>query len=270
MVSLKDKVVLITGASRGVGYATAVEMVKLGAKLMITARGEERLKESAEKLKKMGGKVEFMAGDVSNFEDAQKMVEHTLNSFDRLDILINNAGVSMRGQFTDLSRQVIDQTMNINLMGSLYLTKVALEQIIENKGSIVFISSIAGLFGLPGASTYCAGKQALTGLCESLRLELLPKGVHIGVVHLGFTEHDPQKRILAADGTLIKPDRPAHHTQSHAANLIVKMVRKRKRKIIMTAVGKLGYFCYRLSPTLVEKAILWAQSSNLKIFKEFS
>jgi len=126
------------------------------------------------------------------------------------------------------------------------------------------------LFGLPGASIYCATKKALTGLAESMRIELIPEGVHVGVVYLGFTEHDPQKRIIAADGSLVPPDRPAHHTQDYAAGLIIKMIEKRKKQLIMTPSGVLAWLMYRLSPTIVEKAILWAQSSQLGIFKRFS
>lgn len=266
----QDKVALISGGSRGVGLATARALVKRGAKVVITARGEARLKDSEERLTRAGGEVAAVAGDVGDRQDAQKMVRAAIDRFGRLDILVNNAGVSMRGNFSELSPEVCERVIQTNLTGSVALSRSAVEHLIEARGHLVFISSIAGLFGLPGASIYCATKGALTGLAESLRLELIPQGVHIGVVHLGFTEHDPEKRILAADGTPVLPDRPAHHTQDMAAGQILRMIEKRKRRIVMTPAGKLGGIAYRLSPGLVERAILMAQSGKWGMFKRFS
>jgi len=270
MEPFQDKVALVSGASRGVGFATASALVKRGAKVVITARGKPRLEASREKLADMGGQVLSVTGDVGKWEQARAMVDKALEHFGRLDILINNAGISMRGRFDELTAEVCTQTIMTNLMGSVYLSRAAVPHIVETRGHVVFISSIAGIFGLPGASTYCASKGALTGFCESLRLELIPKGVHVGVVYLGFTEHDPEKRILAADGSMVLPDRPAHHTQAFAASRIIKMMEQRKRRLIMTSAGTLGWLVYRLSPGLLERLILWAQSSQWSIFKRFS
>ena len=270
MSYFQDKVALVTGGSRGVGFATARELVLRGSKVVITARGADRLEDSRRKLVEMGGEVVACTGDIGVWEEAAGMVRTAIDSFGRLDIVINNAGVSMRGNLEELVPEVCSQVISTNLTGSIFVTRAAVSHIVESRGHIVFISSIAGLFGLPGASIYCAGKGGLTGLCESLRLELQPRGVHLGVVYLGFTEHDPEKRILAADGSLVPPDRPAHHPQSLAAGLILKMIEKRKRRLIMTPIGKLGWIAYRISPSLVERAVLWAQSSRLGIYERFS
>jgi len=266
----KDKVALVSGGSRGVGFALARKLVDAGAKVVITARGEKRLFDSEAKLKEMGGAVKAVAGDVAKWEDCQKMVQTALDNFGRLDILVNNAGVSMRGNFADLSPEVCRTVAETNLMGTIYLSRAAIPHLIKSKGHLVFISSIVGLFGVPGASIYCASKGGLKGLAESLRLELIPQGVHIGVVYLGFTEHDPEKRILLADGTAAPPGRPAHHTQAYAADLILRLIEKRKRQLIMTPIGKLGAYIYRLFPSLVERAVLFAQSRELSIYKRFS
>ncbi len=268
--AFKGKVALITGASRGVGFSVARELVKRGAKVVLSARGERRLLDSRDKLERLGGDVAAVTGDVGKWDDARRMVEVAHDRFGKIDILVNNAGISMRGKFHELSPEVCTDTITTNLLGSVYLTKAAIDDIRETKGHVVFVSSIAGLFGLPGASTYCASKAALTGLSESLRLELIPEGVHSGVVYLGFTEHDPEKTILAADGTGVRPDRPAHHTQVFAASLIVDMLVKRKRRIIMTPAGVLGGLVYRFSPGFVEWAILKAQSMQIGTFKKFS
>jgi len=264
------KVALISGASRGVGYATARALVERGARVVITARGETRLLDSQRKLEALGGEVAAVTGDVGQWDDAQRMVAAALDRFGRLDLLVNNAGVSMRGQFADLSPEVCTTTIATNLLGSVYLTRAASEALIASRGSVVFISSIAGLLGLPGASTYCASKSALTGLCESLRLELGPRGVHLGVLYLGFTEHDPEKRVLAADGTPVLPDRPAYSTQAEAAEAILELVSKRRRQRIMTHFGTLGWLAHRLSPSLVEGVIARAQASQWSLFKQFS
>ena len=270
MDTFRNKVALVSGASRGVGFATARALGVRGARVVITARGSRRLESSLQKLKEQGIEAVSVTGDVGEWPDSQRMVQAAGDSFGRLDILVNNAGVSMRGRFQELAPEVCRQTITTNLLGSVYLTRAAMQPILEARGHVVFISSIAGLFGLPGASTYCAGKAALTGLAESLRLEVGPQGVHVGVVYLGFTEHDPEKRILAADGTPVPPDRPAHHSQDFAAGLIVKMLAKRKRRLIMTPVGTLGWVIYRISPWLVEHAILRAQASRWGIFQRFS
>ena len=265
-----DKVALITGASRGVGFATAAALARRGCKVAISARGEPRLLQARDQLESMGAEVLAVAGDVGDWEDAKRLVYGTVDRFGGIDILVNNAGISMRGRFAELSEEVCTQTIRTNLLGSVYLSRLAANHLIRSRGSIVFISSIAGLFGLPGASTYCASKGALTGLSESLRLELIPEGVHVGVVYLGFTEHDPEKRILSADGTPVPPDRPAHYTQADAAERIVSMIRRRKKQLIMTPAGNLGAVLHRLAPGAVERVILWAQSSQWKVFQQFS
>ena len=266
----RDKVALISGGSRGVGFALASKLVDHGARVVITARGKGRLESARAGLQEKGGEVEAVVGDIGEWKDAERMVGRTMDRFGRLDILVNNAGVSMRGDFADLSGEVCSRVIATNLAGAVNLSRIAMDPILEARGQIVFISSIAGLFGLPGASIYCASKKALTGLCESLRLELIPRGVHVGIVYLGFTEHDPEKRILSADGDPILPERPAHHTQEQAADRIVRMLMKRRKQLVLTPIGNLGRLAYRLSPGLVERAVLLAQTTEFGLFKRFS
>ena len=269
MQSYAGKTALVTGGSRGVGFATAAELARRGANVVITARGGSRLESSRAKLEAAGAHVAAVSGDVADWRDAERMVQTALSRFGGLDILVNNAGVSMRGQFRELTPETCAQVINTNLLGSVYLTRAAVEPIVAARGSVVFISSIAGLFGLPGASVYCASKGALAGLAESLRLELGPLGVHVGVVNLGYTEHDPEKRILAADGTPELPGRPGHQTQAEAAKQIVALIERRSRQAVLTPIGKLGGTAYRLSPGFVEWAIGRAQASELPMFKQF-
>lgn len=265
-----DRVALVSGSSRGVGFAVARELVLRGAKVVIVARGEKRLENSKAKLAELGAEVVAVKGDVGDWDDVNRMVDTAVGTFGRLDFLINNAGIPMRGSFRNLSREVIDQTIQTNLIGSVYLTRAAIGHIAKSRGHVIFVSSIAGFFGLPNASTYCVSKAALTVFSESLRQELISQGVHFGVAYLGFTEHDPEKRILKADGTLVPPDRPAHRTQAQVAKSILRMIERRKRRIIMTPLGYLGWLTYRISPRLVERVILRAQANQSRIFKKFS
>ncbi len=270
MGGYRDKVVLISGSSRGVGRALAARLVAEGARVVLGARGEQRLLETRDALRRAGGQVEAVAGDVGRRQDAERLVAAAVDRFGRLDAVVNNAGVSMRGEFAELDPAVCERVIQTNLLGSVYLSRAAAEQLIAARGQLLFVSSIAGLFGLPGASVYCASKMALTGLAESLRIELAAAGVHVGVIYLGFTEHDPQKRILAADGSPVPPDRPAHHSQDEAAGLILDMMRRRRRELVMTPVGQLGRWVHRLSPGLVERAIRWARSSRWGLYEKFS
>ncbi len=263
-----NKVALVSGASRGVGLATARALVERGAKVVITARGKDRLERSRQELVALGGEVEAVAGDIGEWKDAERMVRTAVDTFGRLDILVNNAGISMRGEFRDLAPSVCGEVINTNLLGSVYLTRAAIEYLEAARGHVIFVSSIAGLFGLPNASTYCASKGARVGLATSLRLEL-PE-IHVGVTYLGFTEHDPEKRILAADGSKVLPDRPAHHTQAQVAEAILDQMERRKRQVIMTPIGTVGWIANRLAPGLVEKVIGFAKRRRLAIYERFA
>ena len=269
-MSLRGKVALVTGASRGVGLATARTLVTQGAKVVITARGTPRLHSSRDELIRLGGDVQAVGGDVGDWEDAEAMVQTAIDGFGRLDIVVNNAGISMRGYLKELAPETCARVVQTNLMGCINVSRASIEYLIEARGHLVFVSSIAGIFGVPGASVYSATKKALTGFAESLRAELGPDGVHVGVAYLGFTEHDPEKRILAADGSLVKPDRPAHNTQAEAGQRIVRMIQRRKKMDVLSGIGKTGWLAYRLSPRLVEKAIILAQSRKWGVFRRFS
>ena len=268
MEKLKDKVAIISGASRGLGFSLAQVLGEQGMKLVITARGEERLEDSRKKLENMGFDVVAVPGDVGVWEDARTIVEKTLETFGRIDLLINNAGVSMRGRFEEFSHHVYQRIVSTNLIGSINLTLASIDFLKKTRGQILFISSIVGLKGFPGSSVYCASKGALKNLCESLRFELKSSGVHAGVVYLGYTEHDPEKRIFGADDKLIAPDRPGTFSQIKAAMSILKMIEKRKRQLVTTPMGRICYLAQRISPLIVEKTVFWAQKSQLGIYSK--
>jgi dihydroflavonol-4-reductase len=267
---LDGSVALVSGASRGVGLATARALAARGARVVLTARGTGRLDRSVEELRAGGADVVGVSGDVGVWDDAQRMVAAAIDTWGRLDIVVNNAGVSMRGRFEDLSEAVCTETIQTNLLGSVYVTRAAVRHLVDAGGHVLFVSSIAGIMGLPGASNYCASKAALRGLAESLRLELGPRGVHVGVAYIGYTEHDPEKRLLGANGELLAPDRPAHQTQDAVAAELVAMLDRRRRQVVLTPVGKLGAAAHRLSPLLVERVVAHAEASDARAFRSFA
>ncbi|MFP4499666.1 MAG: SDR family NAD(P)-dependent oxidoreductase [Candidatus Hydrogenedentota bacterium] len=265
-----NKVVLVAGGSRGVGYAMARALVYQGAQVVVSARTAERVESAAASLRRLGGEAVAVAGDIAQWDDAEAMVLAAVEEFGRLDIVINNAGLSMRGRFAALTPEVIRQVTDANLTGVMHVTRAAAPHLEAAAGSVVFISSIAGIMGLPGASVYCATKRALTGLAESLRIEWAAQGVHVGVVHLGFTERDPQKTVVGADGTAVPPDRPTHMLMDVAAARVLGCIRRRRHRVVLTSAGKLGAAVYRIAPGFVIGLIARAQAGGWGIFRRYS
>ncbi|MBP6722841.1 MAG: SDR family NAD(P)-dependent oxidoreductase, partial [Bacteroidia bacterium] len=153
---MKDKVVLITGASSGIGRALALKFAKEGSRVMLGARSMAQLAEVGEEIRKAGGTANWASLDVTQQSDCEKFISETLKIYGKVDILINNAGISMRALFQDLDVEVIERVMQVNFFGTVYCTRAAIDQIVKNQGSIVGISSIAGFRGLPGRTGYSA------------------------------------------------------------------------------------------------------------------
>jgi short-subunit dehydrogenase len=171
-MDLKNKTVIITGASSGIGKSCAEQFAKRGANLVLGARQYVTLCKIAQDLeKRFGIKAIAVQCDVSNELDCMELINQAKTTFDRIDILINNAGISMRALFKDLDLLVLRNLMDVNFWGAVYCTKYALPELIKNRGSVVGVSSIAGYRGLPGRTGYSASKFALNGFLESLRVE---------------------------------------------------------------------------------------------------
>jgi dehydrogenase/reductase SDR family protein 7B len=255
---MKDKVVIITGGSSGIGKALAEEFGRHGAKIAITGRKKEALDEVVASLKNQNIEAIGIQGDVSIEEDNEKMVKATLEAFGKIDILINNAGISMRAPFKDVDLKVIKQVMDINFWGSIYATKHCLPEILKTKGSVIGISSIAGFRGLPGRVGYSASKFALQGFLESLRTEMLKTGVHVMTACPGFTASNIRKASLTADGSS-QGESPREEnkmmTSEECAARIYKATVKRKKYIIMTAQGKMTVFLNKWFPGMMDKIV---------------
>ena len=198
---MKDKVVIITGGSSGIGKALAYEFGSKGSKVLITGRNKQELDATVAELKTSGVVVEGFQADVSIEADNKRMAEAAITHFGKIDILINNAGISMRALFDEVDLDVVKKVMDINFYGVLYATKYCLPEIKKHNGSVIGISSIAGFRGLPGRTGYSASKFALNGFLEVLRTELLKTGVHVLTACPGFTASNIRKRSLTKDGS---------------------------------------------------------------------
>ena len=258
MSNISGKIVLVTGSTSGLGRQIAIDLLREGAHVIINGRNKEQLRETTHYLVTLGWKVVPVQGDVTRPEDCQKMVEICIQEYGRLDILINNAGAGSMGLFRDTIPEATRMVLETNLFGSIYPSYYALPHIIESHGSMLFISSLAGIHGLPYKYPYSLSKMALTALAQSLRIELSGSGVHIGVMYLGFLQNGPRKRVISSNGMLVPASgTPEKHTMSmeKASIKVIKAIRKRKSMIVFTFLGKLLYLANRLSPLLVRNVL---------------
>ncbi len=253
-----NKVVIITGASSGIGKACAEQFGKQGAKLTITGRNEQNLIETAKELKAKGIEVLAVASDVAIKEDCQRIIDETIKTYGKIDVLINNAGISMRALLNDADLSVIEKVMQINFYGTLYCTKYALPYLLKSKGSVVGVSSIAGYVGLPARTGYSASKFAMQGFLDALRTENLKKGLHVMIACPGFTASNIRNTALAADGNA-QGESPREEdkmmTAEEVAEHIYHGVIKRKRTLVLTTEGKLAVFLSKLFPAFIEKMV---------------
>lgn len=267
---MKDKVVIITGGSSGIGKALAEKFGQEGSKVLITGRREDELQATVHELRQKGITIQGFRADVSVEEDNRFMAAEAIKHFGTIDVLINNAGISMRALFSEVDLNVVKQVMDTNFYGVLYATKYCLPEIIKNKGSVVGISSIAGFLGLPGRTGYSASKFALNGFLEVLRTELLKTGVHVLTACPGFTASNIRRRSLTKDGSAQGESPRTEEKMMTAAECAVHIynaVVKRKRTLILTAQGKLAVWLTKWWPSLADKLVYYemAKEANAPI-----
>ena len=255
---MKNKVVIVTGASSGIGEACALAFAKKGANVVIAARSIDKLKAVESTISKLGVGVLAVKCDVAVKTDCENLINETVRKFNQIDILINNAGISMRAIFNDMELEVLERVMDINFYGSVYCTKYALPHILKNKGSVVGVSSIAGYVGLPARTGYSASKYAMQGFLDALRTENFKTGLHVMVACPGFTASNIRNTALSADGTSqgeTPRDEGKMMTAEEVANHILNGVVKRKRTLVLTTEGKLAVFLGKLFPKFIEKQV---------------
>jgi NADP-dependent 3-hydroxy acid dehydrogenase YdfG len=271
------KVVIITGASSGIGKECAFEFADNGASVVLAARQENELKKTEEEIKMHGGDAMSVKTDVRNIEDCKMLITKTLEKYKKIDVLINNAGISMRASFEDLDLSVIKELMDTNFYGAVYCTKFALPYLLEQKGTIIGISSISGLTPLPGRTGYCASKYAMDGFFDTLRLETINKGLKVLVVHPGFTSSNIRKAALNKLG-VPQNETPRNESKmmspKEVARIIVKATLNRDKNLILTHQGKLIVWLHKNFPNIADRLILLEMAkepnSPFKIFKQLN
>lgn len=251
-----NKVVLVTGGSDGIGKALVELLLNAGAKVVTCSRRPEKF----DYLLQHYHHYPYLAerADVSIEEDCNRLIEAAIRKFSRIDILINNAGISMRAEFSETKIETLKNVMNVNFWGAVHVTKFALPHLVKSKGIIVGVSSIAGYRGLPGRSGYSASKYALQGWLESLRTELLHTGTHVMWVCPGFTassirqqalnaESEPQGETPLDEASLM----PAPECAAH----ILKAIELRKRTLVLTFNGKRTVWLNKFLPSLTDRLV---------------
>ena len=252
---MKDKVIVITGASSGIGRALAKEFASRGCRLALAARRVYLLDELKNELDETD--ILICQTDVSIENDCKQLIEKTLSHFGQIDVLINNAGLSMRALFEDVDLSVLHKLMDVNFWGTVYCTKYALPHLLRTKGSVVGVISVVGYIGLPGRTGYAASKFAIRGFLDTLRIENLKKGLHVLVAAPGFTASEVRKAALTANGSS-QGETPREEnkmmTAEKCAKHIAKAVVKRKKRLILTFwEGKMSVFLTNFFPSIVEK-----------------
>jgi short-subunit dehydrogenase len=253
----KDKVVVITGASSGIGRELAYQLAEQGAWLSLAARNEERLSAVAGECQVRGGRAIAIVTDVGEQAQCSELIQRTVDQYDRIDMLVNNAGITMWANFEDV-RDIgfYEQIMRVNYLGSVYYTYYALPFLKKTKGQIIGISSLAGRNGIPKRSGYAASKHAMVGFFDTLRIEIAEDGVSVTMIYPDFVATETRKRALGADGKPIgkSPVRESEVMPAEkCAQLIIQAAAARKRELIMTWRGKVGLWIKLIAPGVVDR-----------------
>ncbi|MFI3328423.1 MAG: SDR family oxidoreductase [Rikenellaceae bacterium] len=256
MKRLDGKCAVITGASSGIGEALAREYAALGAKVVLGARQEDQLQKIVAEIQNSGGEATYCAMDVVKADECEKLIERAIESFGRIDILICNAGISMRALFDDCDLEVLHRLMDVNFWGTVNCVKYALPHLQASQGSIVGVSSVAGLHGLPARTGYSASKYAMTGFLETIRIENLKKGLHVMIACPGFTASNVRFSALTADGKSqgeTPRDEAKMMTAQQVARIIIGDTQRKKRLSLMEFNGRATHFIKKFLPAFLDR-----------------
>jgi len=254
---MRDKVIAITGASKGIGAELARQLAAKGARVVLAARSEKELQEVASQCRDAGAKVVTVKADVTNDRDCQAIISGAVVAFGRLDALVNNAGATMWARFEDIDdMSILKRIMDVNYMGAVYCTKHALPHLRDTKGLLVGISSLAGRTGVPTRTGYSAAKHAMTGFFDSLRIELDGSGVDVTMIYPGFVATGIRENATGPDGKpiMVSPVKEGEVMGvEDCARRIVTAMERREREVVMTARGKIGLFLKLFAPSLIDR-----------------
>ncbi|MEO8148149.1 MAG: SDR family NAD(P)-dependent oxidoreductase [Bacteroidia bacterium] len=265
-----QKVVVITGSSMGIGKSLALLLGSYHAKIVLNGRNKDKLLATELELKNLGYDVISFTGDVTVEEDCQNLINTAVQHYKKIDVLVNNAGVGVRGTLAQLSPQVISAIYNINAVAPVRITQMALPHIKQTKGSIIFISSLAGLRGLPQLSVYSAAKMSLTAIAQSIRVENYSDGIHVGLMYVGITENEKGKMVLDTEGRQVLLEREKRTFQSTPGQVALKIaanISSRKKQTVVGISGKIFFFLTRYFPGLFEFLLIRSQKKVNELYK---
>ena len=256
-MTFKDKRIIITGASSGIGEALAYQLAERGARIALAARRPDRLEAVAHSCRELGGHAIPLSTDVTDPKQCKVLIAQTVDEWDGLDGLIANAGIFMQAllsEITDLS--LFERLMRVNYLGAVYCTYYALPYLKKSGGMIIGVSSLAGKIGVPSYTAYSASKFALHGFFDSLRAELLGTGVQVTIVCPGFVKTKLREYGLAGNGYPLTEDpveEPYTVTAEECAETILEAAARGKREHVMTLAGKASLYVNLLSPRLIDR-----------------
>jgi short-subunit dehydrogenase len=254
---MKDNVVVITGASKGIGAELARQLAARGAALVLVARDRPALEKVASECVARGARAEVIVADVALEEDCRRMVERTVAAFGRIDTLVNNAGATMWARFEDIGDlSILARIMQVNYMGAVCCTHYALPHLKASRGRLVGIASLTALVGVPTRSGYAASKHAMRGFFDSLRIELADCGVTVTMVYPGFVSTGIRENATGPDGRpiAVSPVKEGEvMTPRECARIALEAIAARRREVVMTFRGKMGMFLKLVAPGLVDR-----------------
>jgi len=257
MPAFTDNVVVITGASEGIGRALALALAPQGPKLVLSARSRERLESLADECRSLGAEAIAVATDVTDEGQCQELIRRTVEAFGRIDTLVANAGATMWTRLDELEQPgVLEQVMAVNYFGAAYCTRAALPFLKKTGGRIVAVASVAGLTGVPERTGYSASKHAMIGFFDSLRIELAGTGVTVTVIAPDFVVSQIHRRAIGGDGRPLG-ETPMQEskimTADQCARLIVDAMEKRRRLLITSLRGRAGRWIKLAAPGLIDR-----------------
>jgi short-subunit dehydrogenase len=267
-LNFKEKVIVITGASSGIGRELALQLASQGACLSLAARDINRLELVKAECITRGGKAIPVPTDVTVQAQCSALIQKTVDEFKRIDVLVNNAGISMWVNFEDVSDlKIFEQIMRINYLGSVYCTYYALPHLKLSHGQIVGISSLTGKTGVPTRTGYSASKHAMAGFFDSLRIEMVKYGVSVTMIYPGFVATEMRERALGHNGQALNKS-PMQEGKlipvDKCVKQIIRAIQKRKRELVMTPRGKLGLWMKLIAPAVVDRTALKAVTVDNK------
>ncbi len=256
---LKGKVIIVTGASEGIGRAVCLALAEHNTRLVLSARNEERLTHLQKEVEAKGSQALVAVTDVTDEEECRGLIDKAVTAFGQLDVLVNNAGQTMWATMEQMpDTSIYERLMRLNFFGTLFCTFHALPHLKRTRGRIVMVSSMAGIIGVPSRTAYCASKHAVTGFSDSLRIELKQSGVSVTLVAPNFVLSEMHKRALDHQGNPLG-ESPLQEskimTSAECADLIVAAVVKRERLLLTTLRSKIGRFLKFFAPGLMDNMV---------------